>query len=90
MSGEGGKKVEKLDRPMPRLRQFLSTLSIAIYPRLDLLRWRLCLQTMTPMGSEFAGSPAYALGDGGIQNYCANRMQETTYKERKMWPAILG
>jgi hypothetical protein len=51
---------------MPRLRQFLLTLSMAMYPRLDRLRCMLCLQTITPIGSELAGSVGYACGHGAI------------------------
>ncbi len=40
------------DAPIPRFRQFLCTLSIAIYPLFVTSRCMLCLQTMTPTGSD--------------------------------------
>lgn len=59
-SSEESKVVGYGNAPMPRLRQFLFTLSIAIYPLFARSLCILCLHTMTPIGSEFDGSAGYA------------------------------
>ena len=67
---------------MPRFRQFLLTLNIAIYPLFARRRCILCLQTITPTGSEELDGKAY-------QNIHANEEcigNWDTHEESKMWP----
>jgi hypothetical protein len=53
---EGGRGYE----PIPRLRQSLLTLSMAMYPLFVDSLWVLCLHTITPMGLDSPGSLGYA------------------------------
>lgn len=58
--GEDGREGGRGYEPMPRLRQFLLTLSMAMYPLFVESLWVLCLHTITPMGLESPESLGYA------------------------------
>lgn len=59
--GAGGAHTQReFHEPMPLFRQFLLTLSIAMYPLFATCLCMLCLQTITPIGSD-GSSSAYAL-----------------------------
>jgi len=53
---------------MPRLRHFLSTLSIAMYPLFARSLCMLCLHTITPIGSFEAESLEYAYRTIEVRN----------------------
>jgi hypothetical protein len=73
---------------MPRLRHFLSTLSIAMYPLFARSLCTLCLHTITPMGSFEAESLEYAYKTIEVSNFGGYECMgmQPTHQERQMWP----
>lgn len=69
----GGEDID-MHSPTPRLRQFLLTLSIAIYPLLEMCLCMLCLHTITPIGTEEPAGVAYNIPGLSVRQ----RYAETT------------